>query len=267
MVILPMPRDGEQLVAIPLDGAWSGELEASLSVPEEAKGIALLVHGALSSRCCPRDEAVASALRRGGFATVLVDLLTEPETEEEMESGRYSLDLDLLAGRVVAATRWIAASPETRALPLGHFGAGTGAAAVLAAAAAAPDCVEAIVSCGGRVDLLHPALLSLVASPVLLVEGTAETGPRAQEKDERVLAMVRSAQESLPCARVAILRGATHWLGEPGTADRVARLAADWFEAHLAVRDPWAMTRTTLAPDDAPTGPPGSRVRFPSLGL
>ena len=264
-----MPRDGEQLVAIPLDDPSDGpgELAASLVVPEDAKGIAILVHGGLSSRCCPRDGAVASGLRRSGFATVLLDLLTEPEAEEDLASGRYGLDLDLLAGRVVAATRWVATSPGICALPLGHFGASTGAAAVLAAAVAAPDCFDAVVSCGGRVDLLDPERLARVEAPVLLVDGTAEAGPRAREKDERVLAMARAAQERLPCARLAILRGATHWLGEPGTADLVARLAAEWFEAHLLGPDTSVPLRTATAAEDAPTGPPGSRVRFSSLGL
>ena len=263
-----MPRNlGEQLVAIPLDGPWSGELEAALAVPEEAKGIAILVHGGLSSRCCPRDEAVAAGLRRGGFATVLLDLLTGPETEEEIESGRYGLELGLLAGRVVAATRWVASSPGTRALPVGHLGAGTGAAAVLAAAAAFPECFAAVVSCGGRVDLLDPASLARVEAPVLLLDGTAEAGPRAAEKDERVLTMVRSAQERLPSARVAIVRGATHWLSEPGAADLVARLAAEWFEAHLAAPDPEARAWASLVDRHAPSGPPASRVRSPGLGL
>lgn len=264
-----MLRDREQLVAIPLDDPSTGsrELEASVAVPRDARGIALLVHGGLSSRCCPCDAAVAAGLRRSGFATVLLDLLTEREAEEDAESGRYRLDLDLLASRVVAATRWIATWPGTCTLPLGHLGAGTGAAAVLAAAAASPGCVDAIVSCGGRVDLLAPALLARVGAPVLLVEGTAEAGPRSAEKDERVLAMARSAQEHLPCARLAVLRGATHWLAEPGAADLVARLAAEWLEAHLLGPDPWALAPPTLEMEHAPTGAPASPVRSPSLAL
>lgn len=264
-----MPREREHLVAIPLDDPQLGSrvLETSLAVPDEPLGVAMLVHGGFSSRCCPRDLDVAAGLRRRGFATLCVDLLTDRESEEDSGSGRYGLDFALLAERVVAATRWAAAAPETFGLPLGHLGAGTGAAAVLAAAAAVPELFAAIVSCGGRADLVAPALLAGVEAPVLLVEGTTETGPRAQEKDERILAMARSTQDRLPCARLAVIRGATHWLAEPGAADLVARLAAEWFGAHLVAPDRWALAPARLAPEDAPTGPPASGVPSPGLGL
>jgi dienelactone hydrolase len=264
-----MPREGEHLVAIPLDDPAPGsrEIEASLEVPDEPIGAAMLVHGGLSSRCCPRDLEVAAGLRRRGFATLCVDLLSWHEAEEEISTGRHGLDLALLAERVLAATRWVAASPATCALPLGHLGAGTGAAAVLAAAAAVPDLFAAVVSCGGRADLVPPALLARVESPVLLVEGTAETGPRAKEKDDRLLALARAARERLPCARLAVVRGATHWLAEPGAAGLLARLAAGWFEAHLVGPDRWALAPSRLPADDAPTGPAASRVRSAGLGL
>ncbi len=225
----PEPEDEaqEELLAIPFDSSRSGAgtLEAILATPNGPHGLVMFVHGSGSTRNSPRNRFVASRLQHAGFATLLFDLLTPDEAAEDEVTGRLRFDIDLLAGRVLAATRWMAALPRTSALPLGYFGASTGAAAALVAAAAEPDLVAAVVSRGGRPDLVDAVTLAHVRAPVLLIVG---------RKDEEVLALNRATLAHLRGAQLELVRGATHLFEEPGALDAVVRLAAGWFQRHLA---------------------------------
>jgi putative phosphoribosyl transferase len=216
----------EETLAIPFDGSPSGPgvLDAELFLPVVAKGLVLFVHGSGSTRRSPRNRLVAAAMRRAGFATLLFDLLTPAEAAEDEVTGRIRFDVGLLTSRVLAATRWIAALPRTRGLRLGIFGASTGAAAALAAAAESPELVAAVVSRGGRPDLVAAATLQRVRAPVLLVVGS---------RDRDVLRLNRSVLPHLASARLEVVPGATHLFEEPGALEVVARLAAEWFAGRL----------------------------------
>ena len=199
-------------------------LEADLVVPEPARGVVLFAHGSGSSRHSPRNRDVAGQLQRAGLATVLADLLTPQEERIDARTGALRYDIDLLAGRVAALTDWLVAQEQTADLGLGLFGASTGAAAALVAAAARPASVEAVVSRGGRPDLAG-GLLRLVRQPTLLIVG---------ERDRTVLELNRRAMRELGGeATLAIVPGATHLFEEPGALEQVARLAGDWFTGHL----------------------------------
>ena len=217
---------------IPLDGL--GLLDAVVCVPLAAKGIAVVVHGCGPARDCPGAWAVARALGHHGFAVVVPELLTQLEAAQNAETGRYARDRALLARRAVAVVRTLARHVEARPLPLACFGAGGGAAIALAAAAELRDHFRAVVSFDGRVDLLDDATLARVDAPVLLVAATADGGLRAAERDARVLAMNRSAEQRLPCARLVVLRGATEWERDEAALEAVAGIAARWFELHLS---------------------------------
>jgi dienelactone hydrolase len=211
----------EKLVRIP---AGEVTLSGDLVTPADARGIVLFAHGSGSSRLSPRNRHVAAMLREGGLATLLMDLLTREEETLDARTGHLRFDIPFLAGRLVAATDWVRAKTETRALPLGYFGASTGAAAALVAAAERPEAVRAIVSRGGRPDLAGPAL-TRVRVPTLLIVGS---------KDEPVIQMNRDALAELEAeATLEIVPGATHLFEEPGTLDEVARLARAWFERWL----------------------------------
>ena len=198
-------------------------LEAELVVPAAAGGLVVFAHGSGSSRHSPRNRHVAAVLRRRALATLLMDLLT-PE-EDAAPAARF--DIELLAERLVAATDWIGTRTGIRALPVGYFGASTGAAAALIAAAARPARVTAIVSRGGRPDLAGDAL-PLVQAPTLLVVGG---------RDEVVLELNQAAFRRLRCPKeLVVVPGATHLFEEAGALDEVARLAADWFERHAQRR-------------------------------
>jgi pimeloyl-ACP methyl ester carboxylesterase len=201
-------------------------LEGTLALPEGAFGIVVFAHGSGSSRHSPRNRMVANKLNQAGLGTLLIDLLTPAEEQVDLQNGRLRFDIDLLAGRVVAAVDWV--RREHPSLPVGLFGASTGAAAALMAAAERPDDVGAIVSRGGRPDLAGPVLRQ-VCAPTLLIVG---------EADELVLELNRRALELLPCEKeLAVVPGATHLFEEPGALEEVARLAADWFTRHLADGD------------------------------
>lgn len=213
------PATGLQVdeVAVPADGA---RLPGTLRRPAGAGALVIFAHGSGSSRLSPRNVAVAEALGQVGFATLLFDLLTDHEAQDR----RNVFDIPLLARRVAAAVDWAAARPETRDRALGLFGASTGAAAALAAAAALPDRIAAVVSRGGRPDLAADALPRVRAPTLLIVGG----------RDTEVLHLNRAAQRQMTCtAQIAIVDGATHLFEEPGALDEVTRLAAAWFGAHL----------------------------------
>ncbi len=195
-------------------------LPGTLSVPEGARAVVAFAHGSGSSRHSPRNRRVAAALREAGLATLLFDLLTPAEEVDR----RNVFDIRLLAGRLVEAVEWLRAGPETGALPVGLFGASTGAAAALVAAADPRAGVGAVVSRGGRPDLAGEALKAVTA-PTLLIVGSLD-GP--------VIDMNREAEARLSGERrLVLVEGAGHLFEEPGTLGRVIDLAADWFRAHL----------------------------------
>ena len=207
----------ETSVTVP---AGDVRLAGDLAVPAGARGVVLFAHGSGSGRHSPRNRQVAAALGRAGLATLLLDLLTEQEEVVDRDRAELRFDIALLAGRLVAAIDWLAEDPRTRALPIGLFGASTGAAAALVAAAERPLQVAAVVSRGGRPDLAGPAL-GLVRAPTLLIVGG---------RDRVVLELNRSAAEQLSAEhRLEIVPDATHLFEEPGALERVAALAADWF--------------------------------------
>jgi putative phosphoribosyl transferase len=201
-------------------------LSADLTVPPSPRGIVAFAHGSGSGRHSPRNRYVAGELARGGLATLLMDLLTPEEEAEDLRTGRLRFDIPLLAGRVIGAIDWLERDDTLSGLPVGLFGASTGAAAALAAAAARPGAVRAVVSRGGRPDLAGPDALRGVRAPTLLIVGAL---------DAEVLALNRAAAAELPCEhRVAVVAGAGHLFEEPGALDTVVRLAADWFGPRLA---------------------------------
>jgi putative phosphoribosyl transferase len=207
-------------VSIPLGG---GSLSGTLSGPQAPKGLVLFAHGSGSSRSSPRNRHVASALHRFGLATLLFDLLTRAEEQLDQETAELRFDIALLASRLVRVTDWVLAAPQTHGLPLGYFGASTGAAAALVAAAERPSEVSAVVSRGGRPDLAWESL-PRVRCPTLLIVGG---------EDHQVIELNEAASARLSNRRLVIVPGATHLFEEPGTLDAVARLAGAWFEEHL----------------------------------
>jgi len=210
------PRERARTVIIGPQG-----LEGMLGLPETRAGIVLFAHGSGSGRFSPRNNFVARALRAAGIATLLFDLLTE----EEAQDRRNVFDIPLLADRLLMATAWVKQDRETEPLSVGYFGASTGAAAALVAAASMPLSITAIVSRGGRPDLAGDALAKVIA-PTLLIVGSA---------DAVVLDLNRTALAQLHCEKqLAVVPGATHLFEEPGTLETVVDLAGSWFAAHLA---------------------------------
>jgi pimeloyl-ACP methyl ester carboxylesterase len=197
-------------------------LPGSLDVPLQPRALILFAHGSGSSRHSPRNRQVAQVLHGCDLATLRFDLLTEDEADE----GSNAFDITLLAGRLLQALEWQRGQPSLSALPCGLFGASTGAAAALAAAAEEATAVYAVVSRGGRPDLAGAALPRVVAPTLLVVGGN----------DPEVLRLNRAALSALRCeCELAVVPGATHLFEEPGTLEAAARLAADWFMAHLPV--------------------------------
>jgi putative phosphoribosyl transferase len=208
------------LVSVPAGGV---ALEGALELPATASGIVVFSHGSGSGRNSPRNQFVAAELRGAGLATLLLDLLT-PKEDQDYDT---RFDIDLLTERLGHAVRFVRDRPRTRALPVGLFGASTGAASALRVAASMPDAVRAVVSRGGRPDLTGDALLAKVRAPTLLIVGGHDYG---------VIEMNEPARDALVhCEReVAIVPGATHLFGELGALEKVGRLATDWFVRHLA---------------------------------
>lgn len=211
-------------VMLELAGARVG---GRLCVPPHPRGLVVFAHGSGSSRHSPRNRYVADVLDRAGYATLLFDLLTPGEA---LDRARV-FDIDLLSGRLLAITNWARHEPGLERLPIGYFGASTGAAAALSAAADADADVAAVVSRGGRPDLAG-ADLREVRAPTLLIVGGLDSV--VLDLNEQAMAQMRA-----PC-RLEIVPGATHLFEEPGTLERAARLAAHWFEEHLAAHRPAA---------------------------
>ncbi len=200
-------------------------LEGTLGMPSSPIGVVLFAHGSGSGRFSPRNRFVARRLQEGGIATLLIDLLSESEAENR----RNVFDIDLLADRVLTAGSWLAQDARTKHLPLGYFGASTGAGAALQAAARGPIPVKAVVSRGGRPDLAERYLPRVAAPTLLLVGGY----------DEPVIEMNREAYGLLRCPKqLTIVPGATHLFEEPGTLEQVADRALEWFQQHLVSAQP-----------------------------
>jgi pimeloyl-ACP methyl ester carboxylesterase len=216
---------GASIVRVPVGDAV---LEGDLVVPEGAPGIVVFVHGSGSSRHSPRNRQVATALNEAGIGTLLVDLLTPAEEQLDLLTREHRFDIELLARRVIGTLDWLRLGPVA-SLPIGLFGASTGAAAALVAAAVRPGDVAAVVSRGGRPDLAGGALRR-VQAPTLLIVGGA---------DLHVLELNRRALEELGAAekRLVVVPGASHLFEEPGALERVARLAESWFLRHLGRDD------------------------------
>jgi putative phosphoribosyl transferase len=203
-------------------------LHGFLESPAQARGIVLFAHGSGSGRMSPRNQSVAKYLNDRGLATLLLDLLTEDEEEQDRETGELRFNIGFLARRLLLATDWIRHHPLGQKLGIGYFGASTGAAAALVAAAIQPDLIQAVVSRGGRPDLAA-AYLDQVRSPTLLIVGSL---------DQPVITMNREAMQRLTetRCRMEIVPGATHLFEEPGTLARVAELSAAWFTQYLHPR-------------------------------
>ncbi|MGZ8221331.1 MAG: dienelactone hydrolase family protein [Methylobacter sp.] len=200
-------------------------LTGFLTVPEHAKGLVVFAHGSGSSRFSRRNRFVAEILNDAGIATLLFDLLTPNEEDIDQRSREFRFDIDLLTDRLVGVIDWVSGETATAALPLGLFGASTGAAAALGAAAARPGKVVAVVSRGGRPDLAQPHLAKVKAPTLLIVGG----------EDTVVTGLNRQAAAQLPVEhRLEIVPGATHLFEEPGKLEQVANLACAWFLHHFS---------------------------------
>ena len=202
-------------------------LTGDLEIPENRRGLVLFAHGSGSSRRSPRNQSVAEALRESELGTLLFDLLTHNEEVEDAYSGHLRFDIGLLSRRLALVTQEIADDRLSQNLGIGYFGASTGGAAALRAAAVLEATIGAVVSRGGRPDLAGEALAH-VKAPTLLIVG---------ERDEEVLRLNENAYAQLQCEKsLAVVPRATHLFQEPGTLEEVARLAAEWFRKHLKAR-------------------------------
>ena len=202
-------------------------LDGDLVLTAQSQGAVLFAHGSGSGRHSPRNRYVAQVLQQAGFATLLIDLLTVPEEAIDLHTAHLRFDIEFLAKRLLGATDWLRNHPRTRHLRIGYFGASTGSAAALLAAAECPDVIKTVVSRGGRPDLAGPALAQ-VRAPTLLIVGA---------EDHPVIEMNREAMTQLTAAkRLEIIPGATHLFEEPGALEKVGRLSCDWFERYLIAK-------------------------------
>jgi putative phosphoribosyl transferase len=221
----PVDTAATRPVAVPVGDAT---LYGNLALPAAATGIVLFAHGSGSGRHSPRNRQVAATLNEAGLGTLLIDLLTPEEEQVDRYTAQQRFDIELLAHRLTATIDWLRACPGAD-LGIGLFGASTGAAAALVAAADRPDAVHAVVSRGGRPDLAGPALPH-VHAPTLLIVGGGD--PQVLELNRRALQLLGAAETQL-----VVVPGATHLFEEPGALEQVAALAASWFTRHLARRD------------------------------
>ena len=216
----------ERPVSIPLESRAT--IVGDLALPETPVGLVIFAHGSGSSRRSPRNRAVAGFLNEAGFATLLIDLLVEDEDSDDGGPRHPKWDIEMLSKRLAQTEEWTAADPELGSLRVGYFGASTGAAAALAAAARRPDRIGAVVSRGGRPDLAGDQLRS-VQAPTLLIVGS---------RDREVLELNQQAAARMKTeVRLEVIPGATHLFPEPGALEQVAQLAADWFAARLRASD------------------------------
>jgi dienelactone hydrolase len=207
--------------------AGAALIEGDLTLPDPAQGLVVFAHGSGSSRFSQRNRSVADVLVRAGFATLLLDLLTREEDEVDQRTREYRFDIDRLGYRVVAAVDWTASVPALAGLQIACFGASTGAAAALIAAAERREPVQAVISRGGRPDLAGEALARVTAPTLLIVGG----------EDHEVIALNRAAMREMHApVQLAIVPGATHLFEEPGTLEEVSRLALEWCQRHLQTR-------------------------------
>lgn len=214
-----MPSSLDISITVP-----GGHLYGSLAIPREATGIVLFAHGSGSSRFSPRNREVAASLQRAGFGTLLFDLLTESEEVVDRRTREHRFNVPLLGERLVIATDWVWEQPDASSLPVGYFGASTGAAAALIAAAERPE-VRAVVSRGGRPDLAGDALDRVTARTLLIVG----------ELDRQVIALNRAARARLTGeSELVIIPGATHLFEEPGTMEQVIQHAEAWFRRYVS---------------------------------
>jgi dienelactone hydrolase len=216
----------EQPIQIQAEGAL---LDGDLAIPDAAHGMILFAHGSGSSRHSPRNRFVASELQHAGLATLLFDLLTAEEEEVDQVTAHLRFNMGFLAERLLFAANWLAQDQRTAGLPMGLFGASTGAGAALLAAAEQPDQIRAIVSRGGRPDLAGKALPAVHAPTLLIVGG----------EDDLVIGLNEKALARLgsPAKQLVIVSGASHLFEEPGKLEEVAHLAGDWFAKHLGAGD------------------------------
>jgi dienelactone hydrolase len=212
-----------QEVRIPSGDAW---LYGDLALPTRFAGVVLFAHGSGSGRHSARNRQVAQRLQQAGIATLLFDLLTAQEEQVDMHTREHRFDIPLLTRRMQDATMWVGSQRELKNTPVGYFGASTGSAAALIAAARLGDRISAVVSRGGRPDLAGPAALAAVTAPTLLIVGGADHG---------VIELNEEALKRMQCEkRLEIVPGATHLFEERGALEQVQDLAASWFSAHLA---------------------------------
>src|SRR6059058_263773 len=206
--------------------AGEANLAGALSLPERAHSLVLFVHGSGSSRHSPRNQLVARTLNNAGLATLLFDLLTANEERIDSYTAEFRFNIELLAERLSYATKWTSEQANTRDLSIGYFGSSTGAAAALVSAAEFPD-VAAVVSRGGRPDLAGDALPKVQAPTLLIVGG----------RDEVVIELNEMARDQMRCeVKLEIIPGATHLFEEPGTLEKVAKLASEWFVNHIGAK-------------------------------
>ncbi len=211
----------ESEIKIPFKGVV---LNGNLNMPSEAKGVVLFAHGSGSGRFSPRNQYVAKEFNKVQIGTLLFDLLTSEEEEEDIVTAEYRFNIGLLAERLIGATEWLKKDPVTNNCAYCYFGASTGAAAALIAAAKLPNDISAVVSRGGRPDLAAEYLPEVVAPTLLLVGGL----------DEEVIELNKQAMEQMTGEKkLVIVPGATHLFEEPGTLEEVAKFSADWFLRHL----------------------------------
>ena len=209
-------------VRIPCGDVW---LYGDLTLPANAIGVVLFAHGSGSGRHSARNRKVAHSLQQAGVATLLFDLLTAEEEQTDSHTSEHRFDMALLTSRLQQASSWAMEQPDLRQLPLGYFGASTGSAAAIIAAARLGGRVAAVVSRGGRPDLAGPVALAAVTAPTLLIVGGA---------DHSVIGLNEQALRQLRCeTQFVVVDGATHLFEERGALERVAELAANWFTTHL----------------------------------
>src|SRR5512133_201807 len=219
----PTQAPATREVRIPSGDAW---LYGDLAVPPGHLGLVLFAHGSGSGRHSARNRQVAARLQQAGIATLLFDLLTAEEEQVDLRTREHRFDIPLLTQRMQDATAWVAEQPQFRVAPIGYFGASTGSAAALIAAARLGGRVAAVVSRGGRPDLAGAAALAAVKAPTLLIVGGADHG---------VIELNEAAYSRMQCEkRLEIVPGATHLFEERGTLEKVQELAASWFSAHMA---------------------------------